>query len=353
MRIERARSVRGSRLRSEIQLEQFLKEIAKEKGTLPKDLHITRMCCALVAVSNGTVIKVTEPSLRYCPLTRSLYKSLESPFLKEGVAEAVRANISDFGFFTKRRELCRESVAIPYGASEMMMYALERGGIDAAVIVCDGAGTVITGNPVLVQGIGARMNGIFYTSPIEEVTHGIEEIGGYVLGPPTATMDQISGLKKAIELGYKNIGVSITGFAGDSLGSVEEIEERTNISITSLVVCTTGVTRFRAEEIGRYGDLAWSCGSIHIREIVGKEALVQIGVKIPVYVLTQRGIDFVANYSSKEFRESIKKGKRYLICGDHRMVLKPRRIKMGNFETYLGEVKDLPVRVDDEPMPLI
>jgi putative methanogenesis marker protein 8 len=340
-------------MKGEIRLEQFLKEIEKEKGMLPKDLHITRMCCALVAVSNGKVIKVTEPGLKYCPLASSLYKLFETSSLKEEIAGAVMANISDFGFFTNRRELCRKSVAIPYGASEMMMYALEKGGIDASVIVCDGAGTVITSNPSLVQGVGARMNGIFYTSAIEEVTREIGERGGHVLYPKTAKIDQISGLKKAIELMYRKIAVTINGFAGEGLSSIKEIEEKTDASITSLVICTTGVTKSRAEEIEKYADIVWSCASIQIREIVGKEALVQIGVKIPVYVLTQKGIDFVSKYSSKEFKENIEIGKKYLISGDHRMVINPRRIKMGDFETYIGEVIDLPVRVEDEPKPLV
>jgi hypothetical protein len=43
-------------------------------------------------------------------------------------------------------------VAVPYGASEMMMYALRRGDLDAVVTVCDGAGTVVTANPELVRG---------------------------------------------------------------------------------------------------------------------------------------------------------------------------------------------------------
>jgi len=63
----------------------------------------------------------------------------------------------------------------------MMMYALKKGGIDAAVTVCDGAGTVISDSPSLIQGIGARMNGLFYTTPIPEVIQRIKGQKGFVV----------------------------------------------------------------------------------------------------------------------------------------------------------------------------
>jgi len=49
------------------------------------------------------------------------------------------------------------------------MYAMRKNVIDSAVLVCDGAGTVIVNRPEIVQGIGARMNGLFYTTPIKNM----------------------------------------------------------------------------------------------------------------------------------------------------------------------------------------
>jgi putative methanogenesis marker protein 8 len=344
-------------MKGKIQVEKLLSEIRKERGSLPKDLHITRMCGALVAASNGKIIKITETRMKYCPLFSSLYDQMheQCPELREHrIARAVESKISRFGHFTDRRELVRKDVAIPFGASEMIMYALERKGIDAAVTVCDGAGTVITHGPSLVQGIGARMNGLFYTSPIDEVTRAVEKNDGYVLSPKTAAIDQILGLKRAVELGYRNIAVTINGFAGEHLSKVKEIEEETNSCITILVVCTTGVEKERTDEIAKYADLVWSCASLNVREIVGKEATIQIGVKIPVFVLTKRGIGFISNYSSKEFENFIEEGKRYVIMGHPGSNLVSRkRIKMDNFQTYLCEINELPLRVDDEPRPLI
>lgn len=49
------------------EVEKLLEEIMREREALPKDLHITRICCALVAISEGEIIKMTSPKLRYCP----------------------------------------------------------------------------------------------------------------------------------------------------------------------------------------------------------------------------------------------------------------------------------------------
>ncbi len=340
-------------MKSREKLEEFLKEIERELGGLPKDLHVTRMCCALVAVSYGKIVKAEKPRLKYCPLRVSdkLYKFKN--FDQEEVCEAIRLKISRFGYFTPNRELSRESIEVPYGASEMMKCALEKKAIDAAVIVCEGAGTVVTSSPTLVQGIGARMTGVFYTTPIPEIIRRIEDVGGYVVFREAARIDQIEGVRKAIELGYKKIAVTVNGYLGEALSEFRRLEESNDLSVTILVVCTTGIGKERAEEIAEYADLAWSCASLHMREVVGRKAKIQIATKIPVYVLSEKGIDFLSSYSDENLRRFMGGGKKYLISGAHHFMKNYRRIKMGNFDTYFGEVDGLPLRVEDEPAPLI
>ena len=146
------------------------------------DLHVTRMFSSFVVVSEGEVIRVTEPSMKHCPLARALYPDFhEDPpaleTVRELIARAMREKMDRFGFFTAGRELTRNRIEVPYGASELLMYAMKKRIIDAAVVVCDGAGTVITDRPEVVQGIGARMNGLFYTSPIPGVTRRLRELG--------------------------------------------------------------------------------------------------------------------------------------------------------------------------------
>jgi len=315
-----------------------------------KDLHITRFFSSFVAVSEGKVIGVTEPFLEYCPLACALYKRIKSAGkscseLKKAIKKAIEEKISKFGFFTDKRELHRENIAIPYGASEIMMYALRKKRIDSAVVVCDGAGTVITNRPEIVQGIGARMNGLFYTSPIRRI---IEKLGENSCLSEKADIDQIGGLEKAARLGYRKIAVTINGYSEEKLARIKEIENKYNVSATSLLVCNTGAGEKRIEEIKEYADLVWSCASKHIREIVGKKAILQISTKIPVFVLTKKGLDLVSAYSSNEsVIENLNLEKQYIISGRYG----GQRIKMGNFFTCLSET-GLPVRSEEEPVPL-
>ncbi|MEM2882754.1 MAG: DUF2099 family protein [Candidatus Bathyarchaeia archaeon] len=341
------------------EVRKFLAGIEEEMGGLPRDIHITRMCSSLVAVSNGKVIKLTDPKLEHCPLASSLYdfpRGLDMESLKARIAEAVERKISEFGLFTDLRPLYRSTIAIPFGASEMMMYDLKRGRAEAAVVVCDGAGTVIADDPYLVQGIGARMNGVFYTSPIKGVIKGIEDMGGEILFPDTAKIDQVSGVRRALER-YGSIDVTVSGFGNDGLREIRELEAESGASVTILVVCTTGMGEGRVKEAMAYADLVWSCASGKVREAIGRRAKLQMGTKIPVYALTERALDFVSSYSSREFREYVSKfDGPYIISGGCRTMPDAHecmRIKMGDFDTYIARVKSLPIRSADEPRPLL
>jgi len=341
------------------ELRRFIADIEREGDGLPRDLHITRMCCSLVAVSNGRVIKLTDPKLEHCPLASSLYHfpdGLDAESLRAKIAEAVEWKISEFGLFTDLRCLHRSSIAIPFGASEMMMYDLKRGRADAAVVVCDGAGTVIAEDPYLVQGIGARMNGVFYTSPIDGVIKGIEGRGGEVLSPEEAKIDQVAGVKRALER-HRSVDVTVSGFGDDSLGEIRELEAEHGASVTILVVCTTGIGEERVMEAKGYADLVWSCASGGVREIIGRVAKLQMATKIPVYALTERALDFVSSYSSNGFKGYISKFEgQYIVSGGCRTMpdaYECRRIRMGDFETYIARAKALPIRSLDEPRPLL
>ena len=232
---------------------------------------------------------------------------------------------------------------MPYGASEVLKYALEKKAIDAAVVVCEGAGSVVTSSSTLVQGIGARMIGIFYTSPISEVIRRIEEVGGRVVFRETAKIDQIEGVRKAIELGHKKIAVTVNGYLGEALSEFRRLEESNDVSIIILVVCTTGVGKERAEEIAEYADLAWSCASLYVQGVVGRKAKIQIARNIPIYVLSEKGVDFLSSYSDENLRMFMEGGRKYLISAAHHFTKNYRRIKMGGFNTYFGEVDELPL----------
>jgi putative methanogenesis marker protein 8 len=378
-------------------VDRILEKIGKDKFGY-NDLHILRFYSCPVIVSGGKVIGVLDPALKYCPLANSLYRNFrtidkvapltkkciskaslieKSPLtplcqrgvyflplakggeegfynqclhtydrisiFKNAVRDAVEEKIDRFGFFTENRKIYQKEISIPYGASEILMYALSKKQIQAAVIVCDGAGTVISSNPEIVQGIGARMNGLFFTTSFQNLVKRLEKNNCTVI--PGGKINQIEGVKIASQLGYRNIAVTVNGYSGENLSEIREIESIHNVSITILVVCTTGIGKKRILEIKKHADLVWSCGSEGIRNIIGKEAILQMSVIIPVFVLTRKGVNLVCSYFSdcKTIME-IDTGRQYIISH----VPRGEEIKVGNFKAYLRETK-LPIRSKKEP----
>jgi len=329
-----------------------LRELFKEIGVEPAeydDLHISRMFSAFVVISNGKVIQVTEPSMRHCPLARFFYPdfydtTLDRAQVKKHIAKAMEEKIQRFGLFTEHRELVRKRIEVPYGASEILMYAMEKGIIDAVVVVCDGAGTVVVERPEVVQGIGARMNGLFYTSPIPAVIERLEALNSRVVFRD-ARINQIEGVKEAVRLGYRSIAVTVNSYMDERVEELRAIEQVQRVRVYSMMVCATGVTEERLLEIQRDADVVWSCGSPELRKIIGKKAILQITSKIPVFVLTPKGLEIIAGYSSNEdLLRSLGPKHQYLIAGNRRGT----KIVMGTFQTYLTEA-ELPVRDADEP----
>jgi putative methanogenesis marker protein 8 len=339
----------------------ILKRIEIDPGAYD-DLHVSRMFSAFVVVSRGRVIRVTDPSMTHCPLARLFYREYMDPVplddigkMKGLIAKVMEEKIARFGLFTGLREIVRNKIEVPYGASEMMMYALQKGTIDAAVVACDGAGTVITDRPEVVQGIGARMNGLFFTTPIPGVVEALRATGATVPFEDAA-INQIEGAREAVRRGYRSIAVTVNSFTDERPGDLREIEGRIPESergrgarVVSLMVCATGAGEERLQEIGRDADLVWSCGSPELRDIVGRKAVLQITTKIPVFVLTKEGLGFAAAYSSdEELIRGLDLRRQYLVTGSSRGDPGARKLTMGVFKTHLHEAA-LPVRDVDEP----
>lgn len=255
-----------------------------------RDLHITRVMCCWVAVSGRKVVEVDRSSaLDRCPLQKW--------FSDASVEDYITSKIAEFGHFTSGREIARDSIDVPYGTSEMLMHALRGGVIDCAVTVCDGAGTVITDNPEIIQGIGARMNGLFHTSPIRSVMEGLRERGCTVFDD--AGIDQVRGLKAAAELGFARVGVTVNVCHGDSFGDLRAVERETGVTALIAGVCSTAASLERAGEAVEHSDIAWSCASRHMREL-SRGARLQLTLGIPVFIYTARGLEFLAAYSDDD-----------------------------------------------------
>jgi len=326
------------------------KELIQERNLNDEyldDYHVLRFYSAFVAVSKGKVVNIKGSFLEFCPLVKMLYGNINfSKDIENVVKDLIEKKISEFGFFTSKRQLDYQDIAVPFGASEMMMYALRQKMIDAAVVVCDGAGSVITSNPEIVQSIGARMNGLFYTTPIKETIKRLESSNCHIVFKD-ARIKQIEAVKKACELGYKNIAVTVNGFVeSELLSEMRFLEKYYPVNITIIVVCTTGVNHKRIDSIGNYADIVWSCASEKIREIIGKKSILQISKKIPVFVLTKRGLNFVSAYSNnpKIFNE-LNTSNQYLLS---RTVTDNPIIMGKDFKYFLSE-SELPVRSKSEP----
>ncbi|MGB3908071.1 MAG: methanogenesis marker 8 protein [Methanomethylovorans sp.] len=237
---------------------------------------------ARVVVKDGKVIEVGEPQIEWCPLFE------KARGIKEIDSEEVRKNmefrIRDFGLFTPKRKL-EMDVFVGFGASEVMMSGLNRGLLDATVTVCDGAGTVITANPRLVQGMGARISGLVETEPIPEVIAGIEQRKGTVLDPQHASIDPVKGVERAAQMGHRKIAVSVI----DELTAsrIRELEKTHDIDVFIIAAHTTALTKESAVELLKYTDIVTACASRNLRSLV--KPIAQVGTAVPLFAVTQKG----------------------------------------------------------------
>ncbi|NJD76137.1 MAG: DUF2099 family protein [Candidatus Methanoperedens sp.] len=252
-----------------------------------------------VVVENGKVIEVGMPMTEYCPIfdkVRGIKK-----FTPKTAKENVEFRMRDFGMFTENRELEME-IFVGFGASETFMTALRRGLLDITITVCDGAGTVITSNPRLCQGMGSRISGLTETSPIKRIIERIQAAGGVVLDTDTAAIDQVRGVRKAIELGYRKIGVSVAAL-GD-LKEIRNIEKESGTEITAFGVHATGMPDNEAKEFIELIDMATGCTSKWIRAGVAGKTIAQFGTAVPIFAITRRGRELLLE-RAKEVRDPI------------------------------------------------
>jgi putative methanogenesis marker protein 8 len=241
---------------------------------------------ARVVVKDGKVVEVSEPEVEWCPIFAKL-RGIEK-ITSEEVRKNMEFRISDFGMFTDKRKLELEDF-VGFGASEIMMTGLRRGLLDTTVTACEGAGTVISSNPTLVQGMGGRMSGLVETEPIEGIIKGITERGGIVLDPSTAKLDSIAGVKKAAEIGHKKIAV--TAPFGETAKELRKLEAEIGLDLIVIGVHVTGLSKEDVQTLADNADITTSCASKYMRELV--KPLAQVGTAVPLFALTQKGKELV------------------------------------------------------------
>ena len=265
-----------------------------------KGEHEIYCCGARVRISEKGIEVLSEPLVEYCPLHEALYRTKHID--AEAVRKTMEMKIAGFGFCCRNRVFDAEPI-VAYGASEMMRVWLEKELVDCAVIVCEGAGTVITANGKLVQSIGARLTGIIKTSPIREVVERIEADGGVVLDKAGARIDQFEGVKQAFELGFKRVAVSVAGFQAKAISEIRDFETEAGLDVLVFSVCNTCVGKTDVKHIAK-ADVACASASKILRRKIGNKALLQLGVTIPVYALTEKGKRLVLAYLA-EFKDRL------------------------------------------------
>ncbi|WNY24841.1 methanogenesis marker 8 protein [Methanolapillus millepedarum] len=235
-----------------------------------------------VVVEDGMVVDVSAPEVTWCPLFEKARGIIE--INPDEVKKNMEFRIQTFGFFTPKRQLDGFEDFVGFGASETMMSGLLHGIIDASVSVCDGAGTVITANPSLVQGMGARMSGLVYTEPIPEIIQKIKDRDGLVLDEKTATIDPYLGAQKAAELGFKKIAVTVAD--AKTAERIRQLQDDYPVYFMIIAVHTTGLSCAESEKIAQFSDIITLCASKYLRTI---KPLLQVGTSVPLIAVTQKG----------------------------------------------------------------
>ena len=271
-----------------------------EKRFLCVGEHEIYCCGARVRIKDGKVEVLSKPRIVYCPLHEALYgtKTID----ENAVKKSVEMKIANFGFCCENR-VFRDDMVVPYGSSEIIRVCMERKAVDCAVTVCEGAGTVITANPRLVQAIGARLTGIIRTSPIKGIIEHVKAERGIILDEKKAEINQAKGVEKAANLGYERIAVTVASFLSEEMKEIRKIEKEKDVKVAIFSICNTCATEKDVNRILAYADIVCASASRLIREKVGSKALMQLGVTIPVFALTNFGKDlmltYLANFNEK------------------------------------------------------
>ncbi|HJJ46939.1 MAG TPA: DUF2099 family protein [Methanocorpusculum sp.] len=250
-----------------------------------EDRHVVEIAGTQAVIRDGKVVEIGESSITFCPFAKR-FESPINPVSQETVQKNIEHRIYSFGMCTRNREVLAIESMVLFGASELLSTSLRNGALDAVVICCDGAGTVIVTSPELVQGIGGRMSGLIATVPYAEVIAEIENAGGIVIDKEQASLDVLQGVRIAKERGFKKIAVTVAGFQTERAEKIRELYPDTVI----IGVHTSGISsKEEAVRLCKAADLVFACASKYIREVVGAFAQIQGGVSIPVFATSKSG----------------------------------------------------------------
>ncbi len=254
--------------------------------------HLLEMAKALARVRDGKVEVLSDPKICSCPLRRDLYGIMAES--RESVEHVLQGHVQMLGMYGPKRALELQDKPVSFGASELLSDAIGEALVDAAVVVCEGAGTVVVARPDVLQAIGAHMVGLIKTEPIAEIQEGLEK-RGCLLIDRMGTIDQVQGFKMAEAAGFEKIAVTVAGTGASEARALREHGASIGKRPYLLAVHTTGISDAEAQILAESCDIVWSCASRAVRDVVGRRSRLQIGISIPVFALTDEGKRLILN----------------------------------------------------------
>lgn len=247
-----------------------------------------------VVIENGEITEVGSSEMKYCPMFHAMHKVDE--LNEEFIRKNINFRIQDFGMCTPERVIEMDDL-VTVGISEILKTNMENGSIDCVVGACDGAGTVIMTNPRVVQGVGGRVSGLISTTPIPEVIEKLEEKDSIVLNPETAELNQLEGLKIALEKGYKNIAITV--IPSPMIKELRDYPVDDDVNVYIFVAHTTGATAEEVEMLFENGDIVTACASKEVSAYVDEHKPYYYGVKVPIFCASDDGRRFLDNRLKK------------------------------------------------------
>ena len=250
-----------------------------------KDKHVIETLGKVrVVIENGEITEVGSSEVKYCPMFHAMHgvKELNEEFIRKNI----NFRIKDFGMCTPER-IVEMDDAVTVGISEILKTNMEMENIDCVVGACDGTGTVIMTNPRIVQGVGARVSGLVSTTPIHEVIEKLEQKGSVVLNPETAELNQLEGLKLAVDMGYKNIAVTI--LPSQMVREIREYPVDDDVNVYIFVAHTTGANPDEVKMLFDNADIVTACASKAIDEYADKYEPYYYGLKVPIFCASEDG----------------------------------------------------------------
>ena len=236
-----------------------------------------------VVIEDGQVTEVGTPMIKYCPLFKK-YRGINE-ITPEIVRENIEFRIKSFGMCTEDRDL-RMKDFLSFGISEILSSALKQNLIDAAVIAADGCGTAVITDPEIVQGLGGRISGMCFTSPLKNVIDCVGETN--IVDIEKTTINAIDGTEKAISLGHSKIAVTVA--SADDAKHLRETYGKNLLIIAVHTSCTSAVDAVRMFDLC---DIITACASSTLREESRRRDIVVAGNKVPVYGVSDAGKDLV------------------------------------------------------------